>query len=55
MDRLHGIVDIEQPIAAHKAIYKAINARSPDDARRRMQAHLAGARELLTRPRRKLS
>ncbi len=55
MDRLHGIVDIEQPVAAHKAIYKAINARSPDDARRRMQAHLAGARELLTGSRRKLS
>src|SRR5579862_5422279 len=55
MDRLHGIVDIDQPIAAHKAIYKAISARNPEDARRRMQAHLAGARELLTRPRRKLS
>lgn len=47
MDQLHGIVGIEQPLAAHRAIYKAINAHNPDDARRRMQTHLAGAREVL--------
>jgi len=48
MDQLHGIVEIEQPLAAHKAIYRAISNRNPEEARRRMQAHLLGARELLT-------
>jgi GntR family transcriptional regulator, transcriptional repressor for pyruvate dehydrogenase complex len=46
MDRLHGIVDREQPLAAHKAIYKAIAARNPEAARRHMQLHLVGARDL---------
>jgi GntR family transcriptional regulator, transcriptional repressor for pyruvate dehydrogenase complex len=46
MDRLHGIVDRDQPLAAHKAIYKAIAARNPDAARRHMQLHLTGARDL---------
>lgn len=45
MDQLHGIVNIEQPLAAHKAIYKAIESRNPDDARRRMRVHLAATRE----------
>jgi GntR family transcriptional repressor for pyruvate dehydrogenase complex len=48
MDQLHGLVDIQQPVAAHKAIYKAIAARNPDLAMRRMQAHLVGARDLFT-------
>jgi GntR family transcriptional repressor for pyruvate dehydrogenase complex len=46
MDQLHGIVEMGQPLAAHKAIYKAIAERSPDDARRRMQVHLVAAREV---------
>jgi GntR family transcriptional repressor for pyruvate dehydrogenase complex len=46
MDRLHGIVDRDQPLAAHKAIYKAIAARNPDAARRHMQLHLVAARDL---------
>ena len=48
MDRLHGIVEMEQPLAAHKAIYRSISNRDPEEARRRMQAHLIGARALLT-------
>ena len=48
MDRLHGIVEMEQPLAAHKAIYKAIASGNGEQARRRMQAHLVGARALLT-------
>jgi GntR family transcriptional repressor for pyruvate dehydrogenase complex len=46
MDQLHGIIEMDQPLAAHKAIYKAIAARKPDDAKRRMQVHLVAAREL---------
>jgi GntR family transcriptional repressor for pyruvate dehydrogenase complex len=46
MDQLHGIIEMDQPLAAHKAIYKAIAARNPDDAKRRMQVHLVAAREL---------
>jgi GntR family transcriptional repressor for pyruvate dehydrogenase complex len=46
MDRLHGIVDRDQPLAAHKAIYKAIAGRNPDAARRHMQLHLVAARDL---------
>jgi GntR family transcriptional repressor for pyruvate dehydrogenase complex len=46
MDRLHGIVDRDQPLAAHKAIYKAIAARNPEGARRHMQLHLVAARDL---------
>jgi len=46
MDRLHGIVDRDQPLAAHKAIYKAIAARNPEGARRHMQVHLLAARDL---------
>jgi GntR family transcriptional repressor for pyruvate dehydrogenase complex len=46
MDQLHGFVEMDQPLAAHKAIYRAIAARKPDDAKRRMQVHLVAAREL---------
>jgi GntR family transcriptional repressor for pyruvate dehydrogenase complex len=45
MYELHGIVDIDQPLAAHKAIYKAIADRNPEEARRRMRVHLAASRE----------
>jgi GntR family transcriptional repressor for pyruvate dehydrogenase complex len=46
MDQLHGIVDAAQPLAAHKAIYKAIAARNPELAMRRMQVHLTSARDV---------
>jgi GntR family transcriptional repressor for pyruvate dehydrogenase complex len=45
MYQLYGVVDINQPLAAHKAIYKAIAARNPDEARRRMRVHLAASRD----------
>ena len=51
MDRLHGIVDRDQPLAAHKAIYKAIAARNPEGARRHMQVHLLAARDSTPRAR----
>jgi GntR family transcriptional repressor for pyruvate dehydrogenase complex len=47
MDRLHGMVEADQPLAAHRAIYAAICARDAAAARRRMQAHLTASRELL--------
>jgi GntR family transcriptional repressor for pyruvate dehydrogenase complex len=45
MDQLHGLVDIEQPLAAHRAIYKAIAARDPELSRHRMRVHLAATRD----------
>lgn len=49
MDQLHGIVEMDQPLAAHRAIYKAIAARDPEAAKRRMHVHLLAARELFVK------
>ena len=43
------LVEWEHTIAFHRPIYQAVERRDPAEARRRMTAHLADARELLAR------
>lgn len=47
MDRLSVRVEIDHPLAHHKAIYQAVYERDPAEARRRMLEHLIDAKALL--------
>ena len=47
MERLSGRVDMEHPLAHHKAIYQAIYERNAGEARSRMLEHLMDAKALL--------
>lgn len=44
--------DPKSPLSHHKAIYAAIHARDPEEARRRAHAHLLDAQALLVSPKR---
>jgi len=43
------VVDWKHTLSYHRPIYQAINRRKPDEARRRMLAHLLDAKRLLAR------